>query len=272
MNLQPLPLSVWLDAYRTDMRSAIHQAARDDFRLLTANTAGREWNPASLADSARRHLRNHLADLGVRLDALHVHYPGAGMADSSAADERFDRFVKSLELCRSLGVSNAAVTISGFDDPNRGDLAQQLLHESVAQADRFGIRLTLVDPAALIARTRELLRAVNYPGLRANVDAAGNWTPQELSDIARDAGAAQLRDVSAVGDSVVETPLGGGRVDFAAFLWGLRLGDFSGSYLIRPLTDSLGVDELGRGREYIASLAGRPPEYPGAVLLRSPGS
>ncbi len=250
-------LAAWLDSYRAGLREGLQTAAEQGFGLVQAGAATGELEPSGFSRSARRHLRRYLEDLGLRLDALALEYPGAGLAEPAHADQRVDQLKRTLELCADLRVPRTIVTLSGFDQPRTADLAQELLGVVADLADRFGIQTAvnsrtdpLEDSAGRVRRTgcRHLHLALDAAYLR-------NDEIQRVAQVADRIGTIHLRDVRRSGDQFQEVPFGQGEVDFRALLAQLEAG--AGPPLVLRHDGPAGVDVLGRGREYIRALIGQ---------------
>ncbi len=143
-------LAAWLDSYRVGLRDSLEVAAEQGFALAQTDTVRGELNPHEFSESARRHLRKFVNGLGLRIDALAADFPGAGLADPADAERRVEHFRDLLRLCRDLQVPRALVTLTGFDSPRTGRLAEELLGvvaepvapEKVREAERLLIQRT----------------------------------------------------------------------------------------------------------------------------------
>jgi sugar phosphate isomerase/epimerase len=256
----PASLAAWLDSYRRGLRGGLSAAREDGFRLVSANTADTELDPRDFPRSARRHLARHLRDLGLAIPLLAAEFPGAGLADPRRADERFERFRDTLEMCADLGVPLAAVNIGGLSDPKGCPLAEQLLAAAADLADRFGIRTAVRSEPAALDELAERLRRLGCPMLGVSLDSAelGGRMGELLERALPAAQVVYLRDARRVGERIEEVPYGRGEVDFPALLGGLEAGGYGGPLVIRREDENLTVDALRQGREYVASLlAGR---------------
>lgn len=254
--MHPERLAAWLDSYRLGLRESLLVASEQGYRLVQAGTYRGELNPAELSASGRRHLRKVLRDLGLGLDALGLEHPGAGLCDPGRAEERVAQFRETLTLCKDLGVSRAAVRLSGFDDAGTHDLARELLAVTAELADRYGIQTTIHDPAAQPEQLFQRLREVGCPLLRVGLDTATLPDANELAAAAPLVGTIHLRDVRRAGGQTEEVPFGRGDVDFPALLSQLAAAEVDPSLALRHNGPG-GVDALRQGREYIGSLLGR---------------
>ncbi|RMF78389.1 MAG: sugar phosphate isomerase/epimerase [Planctomycetota bacterium] len=249
------PVSVWLDSYRKDIKSALLTAARDGFRCVQLNTSHELFDPRELTTSAKRHLRRTLDDLGLRVDAVSPAFTGRGLADPALADQRADRLRHTLTLCRDLGCPSTFVAIDGLHDPEHAALAREMLAYAANWADGAGVQLA-VDPRRreAIDALRDALDALRAPHVGAMLDTIRHGAdPQDLRQLAGRVGVLHVRDGRRAGDAVEETPLGEGELDLAAVLATVAQAGFAAAPAVR--LDSPGaVDALRRGRETVESL------------------
>jgi sugar phosphate isomerase/epimerase len=253
----PAELAAWLDSYPLSVKDALHAAAADGFRAITANVARGDLDPRELTRSARRHLSRYLRDLGLRLGSIAVEWPDLGLADPRHSDQRADQLRLALELCADLGVTRAAVTLAGFGSEAHRPRALEMLGVVAGLADRFDVAVAVQggtdDPGGAV----EPIRALACPGLRLGIDTAClPADAQQMAPLAGLAGSAFLRDVRRVGAQLEETPFGQGQVDFPVVLALLEAGGYAGPLIVRRAAPA--VDALRQGREYIAALMNRP--------------
>jgi sugar phosphate isomerase/epimerase len=250
-------VGAWLDSYRQDLKAALQVAAADGFRLLQPNTVGGGLNPRELGRSARRHLRRYLHGLGVAFDTVAIEFPGRGLAEPAAADERVDYLRRSLELCADLAVQQAVTRVGGFEDAARRPLAEEVLGAAADLADRFRIEVAVLpgpDAPATVARA---VRATGCPALRLALDTATFGPVPEAEPVAGLVGAVHLRDVRRRGPQVEEVTFGQGDVDLLAWLELLEQSAPAASLAVRRDTTDAGVDAMRQGREYIEALLDR---------------
>lgn len=242
-----------LDAYALPLRAALERGASQGFRRVELSALAPELDPGACGESARRHLRKFLADLGLEPAGLSLRFPGAGLADPASAEQRLDRLRAALELASSLGARQASVTLSGFDDARSAGLAEEALRATAELADRVGTPVCVLDPRAPLDQCAQRVRACRCPALLVATDTA--WHA-DTGAAARHIGAAYLRDVRRVGPRLEEVDFGAGEVDFRAVLAGLEGAGGGATLILRPEAGGR-VDALVRGREYIASLSRR---------------
>lgn len=250
-------LAAWLDSYGVVLRDSLRVAASQGYRLARANTASGELDPRAFTDSARRHLRKYLRDIGLQLDGLSLHYAGAGLADAATAAERLARLKGTLELCAALDVRHAGVSLGGFDDPRSAGLAREMVGEVADLADRIGVRTAILVPAGAWESAGAHVRRLGCPALRLAVDTAALPSADALAAAADLLGDVHLRDVRPVGERVEEVPFGQGVVDFRALLAQVAAGPTDARLIVRH-DGAGGVDALRQGREYMESMIGRP--------------
>lgn len=244
-----------LNSYRTDLRDALGTAVQQGYRRVEASALHADLNPRDFGESARRHLRKYLSDLGVSVDVLSANFPGLGLGDAARAAQRLDRVKAMLELAGSLRAPRALVSLSGFDDAATRELAGEMLRVVADLSDRHGIEIAVLDPLAKPEAAAERVRALGCPTLRTALDTA-HLAAAPAASAAGLTAAAYLRDVTRGGEGVTEAPFGEGQVDFRGFLSSLAAGGAAPALIVR--TDTLrAVDALARGREYISSLCGR---------------
>jgi len=248
-------LAAWLDSYPQDLKAALRTAARTGFACIAANTNRKDFDPRDFGESARRHLRRYLRDLGLTLDQVVAAFPGAGLADPSRADERVAQLRQTLQLAADLGVPTAGVTLAGLGDERRRDLAAEMLALAAELAEGFEKPLAVfsTDPPEDVAPR---LRRLGSPRLKLGLDTAalagaGLHLPPGL------VAAVHLRDVRRMGQTMEEVPFGQGDVDFAALLGGLAESEYAGTLTIRRDVAGRPVDALRQGREYVEALLGR---------------
>ncbi len=247
-------LSAWLNSYRRDLRAALELAARDGFRRISANAPEVQLNPDQFSQSARRHLKRHLADLGLTLDALGAESGGLGLADPREGDRRIVQLKQTLTLCRDLGVSLASVDVGGLADQASAALARQALERCAALADASGVQIVVRggdEPPALL---RDQLRQIGYPGLLVGLDTA-TFEPAPGAGLqwVGLVGGVALRDVRRSPTSIEETDYGAGQVEFVRFAAALEEAGYAGPLTLRR-DGPCGVDALRRGRDYVQSL------------------
>lgn len=252
------PVAAWLDSYRRGFKDSLAAAAADGFRGVFANAMRADFNPDEFGDSARRHLKKHLADLGARMVGVAVEFPGAGLADAEHADRRIAQVRKTLELAADLGLPVAATRLGGLVDPRVSAVATQAIQAAADAAERFGVTLAVHADGTDVAALCEQVRRLDCRHLRLGLDSAtldlaggvaGGATPL-AADI-------WLRDVRRRGGELEETDFGRGDVDFSSLLASLEAGEFRGVITVRRDAASAGVDALRQGREYIAALLAR---------------
>lgn len=245
-------IGAWLDSYRQDLRSALEHAVRDGFRVIQANTVASELDPTAFGASARRHFKNHLTNLGLRLDGLGAEFAGRGLLDPQSADERLAHLLRTLEMSAQLGVPRATVRLAGLDDPRARGLAEQLLPVIADAADRSGVQVAVHAGTEGLMTAAELLRRLRAPhvGLGVSTAALAPGAAPGLADLLADV---QLRDVRRVDDQVEETPFGDGEVDFRRILGDLEAAEYRAALTVRRLSPAAGVDALRQAREYVAA-------------------
>lgn len=251
-----LSLTAWLDSYRQDLKTALHRAAGDGFRLAQPNATRDELDPRGFGGSARRHLRRTLQNLGLAFDAVGAEYPGAGLAEPALAERHLEHLRGTLELCRDLGVPRVVTNLTGLGEDARRPLAVELLRAVADLSDRSGVSVavrSVGDDAALLA---EQVRETGCPSLRVAVDTARlRPTSANAAAFVDLVGAVGLRDVRELdGRMIEEVDFGQGTTDFPAFFAWLEQCGYDGTLAIRRDAADAGVDALRQGREHIASL------------------
>lgn len=248
-------IAVDLDAYRTDLRSALERAAADGFRVVEASALAPEFDPSQFGQTARRHLRKLLDDFGLSLDALSVRFSGLGLADPGRAAQRAERLQSALALASDLRVARATVAIGGWsDDASRG-LAAEMLAMLGDAADRSGVAAAALDPRAAVDVLAEHVRGLRCPALGVAVDTAA-ITPPSAGDAAL-VRAAYVRDVRRTGgQEVEEVALGRGDVDLREWVSRLESSD-AGAVLVLSRSTPGAVDAMRAERDTIESVLGR---------------
>ncbi len=242
-----------LSAYGLPLRAALELGAEQGFRRVELDALASELDPSAFGESARRHLRKILYDLGLEPAGLSVRFPGVGLADPDTAEQRVDRLRAALELAQRLGAASTVVTLSGFDDARHGRLAEETLRVAADLADRIGAPLCVLDPQSPLQQSAQRVRACRCPALHVAMDTAWHSGP---GGAAEHVGAAYLRDVRRAGQRFEEVDFGSGEVDFRSVLAGLEGAGGGATMILRPEAGGR-VDALARGREYIASLSPR---------------
>ncbi len=257
--MTPKPLTVFVDAYGCDLREALHLAARQGYGAIQLSASSLGPDPRAFSNSARRHLRKYLSDLGLRLDACAADYPGLGLADPDAGEQRQEHFRRVLELNHDLQAARGATSLGGLADERHADRAREVLRMVADLTDRVGLRTALVDPQATPTALADELRAVGCPTLRLGLDTARLAGGVDVArQVAGLLDTLYLRDVRRVGDRVEEVAYGSGEVDFAEILALPDVGEADAALVVRRHPGA-GVDALRQGREYIESLCGRRP-------------
>lgn len=253
--MDELTLAAWLGAYRLNLRESLQTAAGQGYRLVHAPTTTGDLNPREFADSARRHLRKYLQDLGLRLDGLAVLHPGLGLADPASADVRVSELRDALALAADLGVHRTTVRVGGLDDPRTRPLAEEMFGVVADLSERFGIATAVSSTADSPADVAVRVRALGTPRVGLAVDTAQLPAGGASADWVDLLALAYLRDGRRGPTAFEETPLGQGDVDFAALLAQFEAAPHAPALVVRHDGPG-GVDALRRGREYMRSLVG----------------
>lgn len=249
-------LSAWLDYYRAPLREALERSRSDGFRSAVPNTTSADFDPTGFSRTARRHFCKHLESIGLRLGAVAVEFPAAGLADSSDADRRMAHLGSSLELSRDLGIRRVLVRIGGFSDPRNAALAVEALENTADLADRIGIAVAVQCESEGVEALVGHLRRLGCPNLRLGLDSAafagcGVILPAAVEWL----DSLYLRDGRRVGAGFEETAFGRGEIDLAGLLAVAESADRPIHLTVRRDIPG-GVDALRQGREYISRLRG----------------
>lgn len=258
--LGPPPLAAWLDSYRADLKSALNAAARDGFTRVGANSAAGSLDPREFSRSAQRDFSRYLRNLGLSLDALGAEFGGAGLADPQRGEQRLTQLAQTLALARAVGAPRSVVTIRGFADERRADLAHEMLQHAADLATQHDVQLAIAADPADLAPLADRLRTLNCPHLGVRLESAETPEPGPLAALNNvGVAAVHLHDVVRRGGAQVEeVPFGSGDVDFAGLLGWLAETEYRGSLTLRQDATTPRVDALRVGREYVtALLAGR---------------
>ncbi len=256
------PVGIWLDSYRQDLKASLLRAAEQGFHAVHANHGAgpAALNPRELGPSARRHLLRYLDGLGLRLDSLGMVLPGAGLADPASADVRLAQLCETLELCADLGVRSSTVAIGGVANPDASPLAREVLAQTADYADRFGVRIAVLDGLAAPGELADAIRPYRAAPIGLALDSAALEGAIQTATNAPDLIAAvHLRDVRRAGAGLMEeAPFGTGEVDFLQLRAALAAAGYRGGEALRR--DGPGpIDALRAGREYIDGLF---PQFP----------
>jgi len=249
---RPARLGVWLDSYRRDLKSGLHAAADDKFRIIQVDGTRAELSPRTFGTTARRHLARYIEQLGLRLDALGALFPGRGLADPARADERFAALQDVLRLCADLRVPNAIVTLGAPTHQRDTELAQQILESTADLADRYGVRVSVYG-GPQSGQVTEQIERLGCPSLALALDTADAVEQSPIVTAAVPIGAVHLRDVRRRGRQVEEVPLGQGEVDWPTLMGALVERGYDGVLTIRSDRADASVDALRHGRDYVLS-------------------
>lgn len=249
-------LSAWLDYYRAPLREALERGRADGFRSIVPNTTSEDFDPAGFGRTARRHFLNHLASIGLRLGAVAVEFPGAGLAEAADGDRRLAHLRSSLELARELGIRRASVRIGGFSDSRLAPLAAEALENTAELADRIGVSVSVQCGGESVEKLVEQVRRLGCPQLFLGLDSAAIAGGEQLSSTAvAMLDCLYLRDGRKIGAQFEETSFGGGEIDLTGLLATAEAADRP--ILLTVRRDSPGsIDALRQGREYILNLRG----------------
>lgn len=217
-----------VDDLRQSPRDAIDALRRAGFRHIELSATG-PLSPRHLAATGWRHFSRYLASNGVELTALGVTAPHLSI------DEQAEAASAGIELAGRIGADVVAVSLAhlgvhGGDRPaDESKDVLAALERLVERADLTG-RLLVLEPGPLDASaTRELIRRLGHPSVRALIDpgrlvAHGEDARRALLTLADHVGLARARDAQpgTLEHLGRETPLGEGTVDFDEYLALLR--------------------------------------------------
>lgn len=247
-------LSVWLDSYRRDLKSAIAAAAVQGFAGVQPNVAGTpELSAEQLSESAKRHLARHLRDRGLAFDGLAAAFPGRGLAEPRDADARVAELRRTLELARQMQVRHAIVTLGGFAEEKSAAHAEEMVRVAAELADRTQVQLALLPTDGAVSKLASAIRRSDCPSLRLAADTLA-LAGSDAADWADLASCVHLRDGRPAGASVEEVAFGAGSVDFRALLARFAQADRPSPSLVVRQDRPGSVDGLRDGREYIRSI------------------
>ncbi len=245
-----LALSAWLESYRSPLKQAFAQAARDGFGQCSVSTLRDDLRPQDFNPSAQRHLLRHVRDLGLRLDGLSAAYGDRGLANPQRAEARLEHLIRTLGMAREMGLGTCHVATAGLDPEQPDPLVREALARAGEMADAWGIRLTLQPSATATSGAVRVIRELGCPALGITLDTADLSLPK--SGLEGLVGGVLLRDVRQVGGQIEEVAYGSGQVDLDALLGTLVRSDYSGSLTLRRDAADTPADALRNGRAYVA--------------------
>jgi sugar phosphate isomerase/epimerase len=127
-----LPIGVWLDDLRLDVRSGLSQAAAWRLEAAGLDAFGPELSPRSLSATGRRDLAQRLRAAGAKLAALRADVGGRRLAEAARLDARLARLRDALQLARDLGAPRLAVPLGFIPATDAPDAeARKTLAEAV---------------------------------------------------------------------------------------------------------------------------------------------
>ncbi len=258
-----LRLGIRLVELREPTKKALHTAARLGAAGVEIDVR-RQMRPAEWTDTAVRHFRKMLDDLGLRLAALA--YPTRrGYEVEEDLERRIDGTRAAMRLAYRLGAGRVVNHIGSVPDPESASTPWSTLRQSLSELARFGERegavlaaLTGDVPIESIRRLREelpegALRLAIDPGelVMHRIDPVAY-----LAELGRDLEYAYLSD--GVRDASrgrgVAVPIGRGSVDLPAVLGALEERGYHGFLTIRSSGSDQPLEELDHAVAYIRAL------------------
>lgn len=255
-------LGLCIDDLRLPAPEAIRQAAKMGYDLIELGTVGTEFEPRRFGQTARRHLRRFVVNMGLEIAALTVDIGGKRFADLGRLEEAFDRARAALEMAAQMHVP---IVVTELGPITRSDLDAQVFEalQSLGQiADATGTFLALqtghCDPHFLA----DLLGRLNCAMIRICYDPGGlliaGFEPLVgIESLADQIILAHLRDASTPAASEAlgrETPLGEGQIDLAAYVACLHEAGYFGPQIVRRLHAADPVAEFENARELLDAL------------------
>ena len=258
-----LRIGVRLTDLRQPTKKALHTASGLGAEAVEID-ARRTFRPSAMTQSAIRHLRKTLEDLGLGVAALA--YPTRrGYEVIDDLEPRLEGTRAAMRLAYQLGTPHVVNHIGNIPDAETDPEAWNTLVQSLAELARFGQRegawltgLTGSAPLDAVVRLREHLP---QGGLALAVD-AGELVMHRIdpADFVRRLGAdvryAYLSD--GVRDASrgrgMSVPIGRGAVDFPSLLGALEERGYHGYLTIRTSGSDTPTVEIEHAMEYVEAL------------------
>lgn len=257
-----LKKSLRLECLRQPFKTALVTAQRLGADAVEIN-ARTELRPADMSRTAVRHFCKLLADLNLKVSA--VHFPTRrGYENADDLDRRIEATKQAMTMAYELGASVVVNRIGRVpvesDDPRRNTLLQALTDVG-NHAQRAGAWLAARTGSEDGATLKELLDQLPINCLGIDFDPADflingfsaneaieTLGPHVMNFRARDA----VNDLS-LGRSV-EVELGRGSVDWPKLLGTLEENDYSGFIAVEKDSQSNSVQQCGNALEYLDRL------------------
>lgn len=249
------------DDLRAAPRDAIDALRQAGFTHVELSAVG-PLAAKHLTGTGRRHFTKYLSGKGIELTALGVTVPRLRI------DEQAEAASAAIEMAADVNADIVTVSLAhlGVHGGELGAETIAALERFVDRADVTGRTLVLEAGPLDAPATRELIRRLGHPSVRAVVDpgrfvARGEDARQALLALADHVGLARARDAlpGTLEHAGRETPAGDGAVDFDEYLQLLQDFGYHRPTIIRrggsdrPLADIVAArDRLERSAARIA--------------------
>ncbi|MGI5877722.1 MAG: sugar phosphate isomerase/epimerase family protein [Christensenellales bacterium] len=278
-------IGVISDSFRLGLREGIRKAAQVGAQGVQIYAVSGEMAPDNLSKSARRELRDFIADLGLAVSALCGDPGGHGFAVAQDNPERIELSKKILDLALDLGtkVVTTHIGVVPTDGPShpRWGVMADACDQLGRYADSVGAYFAVETGPEPAERLRRFLDGLGSRGVRVNFDPANlhmvigedipaavrTLAPYIVHTHAKDGDRYKACDPERiyrmfaqdgiegiqVHDYFMEKPLGKGQIDWPAYLSALREIGYTGYLTIER---EVGPDPETDIREAVAFLQG----------------
>jgi len=256
-------IGLCVDDLRLPAPEAIQQAAKMGYHLIELGTVGTEFEPRRFGQTARRHLRRFVLNLGLEIAALAADIGGKRFADPARVEEGFDRTRAAMEMAAQMHVPIVVTDLGPIAAPVEDAPVFEVLQSLGQIADATGTFLALRTGYCEPRFLADLVSRLGCPMIRVCYDPGGlliaGFEPLAgIEPLADQIILAYLRDaIAGSGEGVGrETPLGAGQIDLAAYVAYLHEAGYFGPQIVRRMHAAEPVAELAKARELLDALVG----------------
>jgi len=166
-------IGLCVDDLRLPAPEAIQQAAKMGYHLIELGTVGTEFEPRRFGQTARRHLRRFVLNLGLEIAALAADIGGKRFADPARVEEGFDRTRAAMEMAAQMHVPIVVTDLGPIAAPVEDAPVFEVLQSLGQIADATGTFLALRTGYCEPRFLADLVSRLGCPMIRVCYDPGG---------------------------------------------------------------------------------------------------